>query len=65
MLWTEQQHQASLKGVVRFTETAGDIFFAFFLSYLMPAFVVLLVGTVLSLVVFIVEVILKWLCKRR
>jgi hypothetical protein len=57
MLWTEQQHQASLQGGGRFTETACDRFFAFSVSHLMPAFVVLLVGTVLSSVVFTAEVI--------
>jgi len=57
MLWTEQQHQASLQGGGRFTETACDMFFAFSVCHLMPAFVVLLVGTVLSSVVFTAEVI--------
>jgi len=65
MHWTELQHRASLKGGGGFTEAAGDIFFVFSLSHLMPAFVVLLVGTVLSSVVFIVELIVNCLCKRR
>jgi hypothetical protein len=65
MLWTELQHRASLRGSERFTEAAGDMFFAFSVSLLMPAFVVLLVGTVLSSAVFIVEVIVKCLYKRR
>jgi len=38
--------------------------FAFSVSHLMPAFVVLIVGTVLSSVVFIGEKILNCLCKR-
>ena len=63
--WTELQHRASLKGADRFTEAAGDKFFAFSLSHLMPAFVVLLVGTVLSSVVFLAEVIVNCLCKGR
>jgi hypothetical protein len=65
MLWTELQHRASLKGAGRFTEAAGDMFFAFSVSQLKPAFVVLLVGTVLSSVVFTVELTLNCLCKRR
>jgi hypothetical protein len=65
MLWTELQHRASLRGAERFTEAAGDVFFAFSVSHLMPAFVVLLVGTVLSSALFIVEVIVNCLCKRR
>jgi hypothetical protein len=65
MLWTELQHLASLRGAKIFTEAADDMFFAFSVSHLMPAFVVLLVGTVLSSAVFIVEVIVNCLCKRR
>jgi len=65
MLWTKLQHQASLMGAGRFTETAVDMFSTFSVSHLMPAFVVLLVGSVLSSVVFIAEVILNCLCKRR
>jgi hypothetical protein len=64
-LWTELQHRVSLRGAERFTEAAGDMFFAFSISYLMPAFVVLLVGTVLSSAVFFVEVIVNCLCKHR
>jgi len=64
-LCTELQHRASLRGGWRFTKAAGDMFFAFSVSDLMPAFVVLIVGTVLSSVVFIAELILNCLCKRR
>ena len=63
--WTELQHRASLKGGDRYRQAAGDMFSAFSVSHLKPAFVVLFVGTVLSSVVFIVEVILKSLCKGR
>ena len=63
-LWTELQHRAALKGEGRFSEAAGDTFFAFSVSHLMPAFVALLVGTVLSSVVFIAELIVNSLCKR-
>jgi hypothetical protein len=62
-LWTEPQHRASLRGGGRFREAASDIFFAFSLSHLMPAFVVLIVGTVLSSAVFITDLILNCLCK--
>ena len=64
-LWTELQHRASLEVGRRFREAASDIFVVFSLSHLMPAFVVLIVGTVLSSVVFIAELILNCLCKRR
>jgi hypothetical protein len=63
-LWTELQHRASLNGGRRFREAAGDVFFAFSVSHLKPAFVVLVVGTVLSSVVFIGELIVNCLCKR-
>jgi hypothetical protein len=65
MLWTELQHRASLRGAGRLGEAAGDMFCAFSVSHLMPAFVVLLVGIVLSSVVFIAELILNCLCKGR
>jgi hypothetical protein len=64
-LWTELQHRASLRSGGRFGESNGDMFFAFSFSYIMPAFVVLLVGTVLSSVVFIAELILNCLFKRK
>jgi ABC-type amino acid transport substrate-binding protein len=64
-LWTELQHRASLRGGGRFTQAAGDMFFAFSLYHLMPAFVALIVGTILSSAVFIAELILNCLCKRR
>jgi hypothetical protein len=64
-IWTNMQHRASLTGGERLEEAAGDMFFAFSVSHLKPAFVVLLVGTVLSSVVFIVELIVNCLCKRK
>jgi hypothetical protein len=64
-LWTELQHRTYLEGGGRFRKAAGDVFFPFSVSHLKPAFVVLLVGTVLSSVVLIVELTVNWLCKRR
>jgi hypothetical protein len=64
-LRTELQHRASLRGGRRFREADGDIFFAFSVSHLMPAFVVLLVGSILSSAVFIGELIVKCLCRRK
>jgi len=64
-LWTELQHRHSLSGEGRFREAVGDFFFAFSVSYLMPNFVVLTVGTILRSVVFISELILNCHCKRR
>jgi hypothetical protein len=64
-VWTELQHAASLKGGGRIGEAAGGMYFPFSVSHLKPAFVVLLLGTVLSSVVFIGELIVNCLCKRR
>jgi hypothetical protein len=63
-LWSELQHGASLRGGGRFGESTNVMFYAFSFSHLMPAFVVLIVGTVLSSVVFIAELIVNCLCKR-
>jgi hypothetical protein len=65
MLWTDLQHRASLKGAGRLREAAGDKFFAFSLSHIKPAFVVLLVGSLLSSFVFIAEVIVSCPCNGR
>jgi len=64
-LWAELLHGATLRRDGRFREATGDMFFAFSISHLMPAFMVLLVGTVFSSVVFIGELIVKCLNKRR
>jgi hypothetical protein len=47
-LWTKLQHRVSLRGGERFTEAAGDRYFEFSFSHLMPLFVVLLVRTLFS-----------------
>jgi len=64
-LQTELHHRACWRGGGRFGERAGDKFFVFSVPHLLPAFVVLLLGTVLSAVVFIAELILNCLCKRK
>ena len=46
--WREEQHGASLKGRSRFVEAHGGVFFAFSISHLMPAFLVLLLGKYLQ-----------------
>jgi hypothetical protein len=64
-IWTELQHRAALRGGGTFINADSEKFFAFSVSHLMPAFVVLIVGTVLSSAVFIAELIVNCLCKRR
>jgi len=63
--WTEMQHRTSLKGGGRFGKSTGDVFFAFSVSHLLPSFLVLLVGSVLSSLLFLAELILNCLCKRK
>jgi hypothetical protein len=57
MRWSELQHRARLKSKGKLREDSSDIFVPFSASHLMPAFVVLVVGNILSSVVFIVELI--------
>jgi hypothetical protein len=64
-LWAELQHRASLRVGGRFVEAAGDMFFAFSISHLMPPFVVLILGTLLSSLLFIADLILNCRCKRK
>jgi len=64
-LWAELQHRAALIGEDRLREADGDTYFAFSFSHLLPAFVVLLEGTVFSSVVFIVEFIVNCLSRRK
>jgi hypothetical protein len=64
-LRSEQRHQASLQGRGAIGEAAGDVFFPVSVSHLKPAFAVLLVGIVLSSVVFIGELIVNCLWERR
>jgi len=63
--WSEEKHRLSLKGGWRFVPAPGDEYFAFTLSHLIPAFMILVVGTVLGSVVFIGELIVNCLYKRR
>jgi len=63
--WREMWHRASLRGRGRYEEATGDVYFAFSISHIMPAFVVLLLGIVFSSVVFIVELTVNCLCKRK
>ena len=62
-LWTELLHLASLSGRSRLREATGDVEFTFSVSHLMPAFMVILVGTILSSLLLVAELILNFLCK--
>jgi hypothetical protein len=55
--WSELQHRAHLRSGGKLREDSSDMFVPFAVSHLMPAFVVLVLGNILSLVVFIVELI--------
>jgi len=55
--WSELQHRARLRSTGHLRDDSSDMFVPFAVSHLMPAFVVLVVGNILSSVVFIVELI--------
>jgi hypothetical protein len=55
--WSDLQHRAHLRSRGKLREESSDIFVPFSVFHLMPAFVVLVVGNILSSVVFIVELI--------
>jgi len=63
-IWSEEKHRASLRGRWRFVPAPGDEFFAFSISHLIPAFMILIVGSVFSSAMFIAEVIVNCLYKR-
>jgi len=54
-----------MRGECRFREETGDMVFAFSVCHLMPEFVVLLVGTILCSLLFIAELIVNCLSKRK
>jgi hypothetical protein len=56
--WSELQHRAHLRNWGKLREDNNDMFVPFAISHLMPAFVVLVVGNILSSLVFIVELII-------
>jgi len=58
-IWSEEKHRTSMRGRWKFVPSPGDEYFAFTISHLIPAFVILIVGSVLSSVVFIAELIVK------
>jgi len=64
-MWREENHRNSLIGEWRFVQAAGDEYFAFSIPHLIPAFVILIVGAVLGSVVFIAELVVNYLYKRR
>jgi hypothetical protein len=61
--WTALQQRASLRSRSTFREDSNDMFVAFSVSHLVPAYVVLVVGNIFSSVVFIVELIQDRVCK--
>jgi len=61
----EEKHRTSLKGGWKYVPSPGDDYFAFSISHLIPAFMLLIVGSVFSSVLFIAELIVNWLYKRK
>jgi len=63
--WREEQHRTSLRGGRRFVEAIGGEFFDLTYSQLLTAFAVLHVESIVSSVVFIVQLTVNCLCKPR
>jgi hypothetical protein len=59
--WIELQHWAHIRSRDKLTEASSFSFVIFSVSHLTPAFVVLILGYILSSVVFITELIHKWI----
>jgi hypothetical protein len=63
--WAQLLWITSLRSKMRFDDGEEDMYFVFSLSHLSPAFCVLGFGYVLSSVVFLAEIIIKWTAKYR
>jgi hypothetical protein len=63
--WAQLLWITNLKSKMRFRDGEEDMYFVFSLSHLSPAFCVLGFGYVLSSVVFLAEIIVKWIAKGR
>jgi hypothetical protein len=61
--WTQLLWIMNLRSKVRFLDAKNGLYFVFSLSHLSPAFSVLAVGWLLSSVVFLAEVFVKWIPK--
>ena len=63
--WKQLQHGASLRSRSTVRAESSDMFVRFSVSHLKSAFVVLVVGNILSSAVFMIELIQNRFCKRR
>jgi len=63
--WAQLLWIMNLRSKMKFGDGEEDTYFVFSLSHLSPAFCVLGFGYVLSSVVFLVEIIVKWIAKDR
>jgi hypothetical protein len=61
--WAQLLWMKNLRSKVRFLDHENDLYFVFSLSHLSSAFSVLAFGWLLSSVVFIAEVLVKWIPK--
>jgi hypothetical protein len=59
--WTQLLWKTNLRSEVRFLDNENNLYFVFSLSHLSPAFSVLAFGWLLSSVVFLAEVSVKWI----
>jgi hypothetical protein len=63
--WAQLLWITNLKSKMRFGDGEEDMYFVFTLSHLRPAFCVLGFGYVLSSIVFLAEICVKWIAKNR
>jgi len=61
--WAQLLWITRLRRKMRFGDGEEDLYFVFSLSHLSPAFCVLGVGYVLSSIVFLDEIFLRWIAK--
>jgi hypothetical protein len=61
--WAQLLWITNLRSKVRFLDHGNDLYFVFSLSNLRPAFTVLAFGCLLSSVVFLAEIFVKWIPK--
>jgi hypothetical protein len=63
--WADINFKARLQSNNEFIQDDTNTFFVFEISHLSAAFTVLILGYILSCIVFISEIVLKWVSKEK
>jgi hypothetical protein len=61
--WAQLLWITTLRSKIRFLDNENGLYFVFSLSHMSPAFIVLAYGWLLSSVVFLAEIFVKWIPK--